>query len=60
MFSRSGSRWSGSAGGMCTSGEESAVELIRAQADTDERQSLEEWLVRSKERHLGVGGKLAM
>lgn len=41
---RSGSRWSGGGGGTCTSGEESAVELSRAQADADELQSLEEWL----------------
>lgn len=33
---------------MCTSGEESSVELGGAQADTDEQQSSEEWLVRSK------------
>ncbi|XP_075896124.1 KAT8 regulatory NSL complex subunit 1-like protein isoform X2 [Nelusetta ayraudi] len=41
---RSGSRWSGGGGGTCTSGEESAVELSRAQADADELQSLDEWL----------------
>lgn len=33
---------------MCTSGEESSVELSSAQPDTDEQQSSEEWLVRSK------------
>ncbi|XP_051259897.1 KAT8 regulatory NSL complex subunit 1-like protein [Dicentrarchus labrax] len=41
---RSGSRLSGSGGGMCTSGEESSVELSCAQLDTDEQQSSEEWL----------------
>ncbi|XP_034550434.1 KAT8 regulatory NSL complex subunit 1-like protein isoform X3 [Notolabrus celidotus] len=41
---RSGSRLSSSGGGMCTSGEESSVELSCAQLDTDEQQSLEEWL----------------
>ncbi|XP_073330082.1 KAT8 regulatory NSL complex subunit 1-like protein isoform X2 [Pagrus major] len=42
---RSGSRLSGSGGGMCTSGEESSVELLScAQLDTDEQQSSEEWL----------------
>ncbi|KAM8748547.1 KAT8 regulatory NSL complex subunit 1-like protein isoform 2-T2 [Acanthopagrus schlegelii] len=42
---RSGSRLSGSGGGMCTSGEESSVELSScAQLDTDEQQSSEEWL----------------
>lgn len=54
-FSRSGSRWSGGGGGTCTSGEESAVELSRAQADADELQSLDEWLVRSKEPRIRVG-----
>lgn len=49
FLSRSGSRLSGSGGGMCTSGEESSVELSScAQLDTDEQQSSEEWLVRSK------------
>ncbi len=33
---------------MCTSGEESSVELSCAQLDTDEQQSPEERLVRSK------------
>ncbi|XP_044073599.1 KAT8 regulatory NSL complex subunit 1-like protein isoform X2 [Siniperca chuatsi] len=41
---RSGSRLSGSGGGMCTSGEESSVELSFAQLDSDEQQSSEEWL----------------
>ncbi|XP_060910181.1 KAT8 regulatory NSL complex subunit 1-like protein isoform X1 [Labrus mixtus] len=41
---RSGSRLSSSGGGMCTSGEESSVELCCAQLDTDEQQSLEERL----------------
>ncbi|XP_034740846.1 KAT8 regulatory NSL complex subunit 1-like protein isoform X3 [Etheostoma cragini] len=41
---RSGNRLSGSGGGMCTSGEESSVELSCAQLDTDEQQSSEEWL----------------
>ncbi|XP_070832606.1 KAT8 regulatory NSL complex subunit 1-like protein isoform X1 [Chaetodon trifascialis] len=41
---RSGSRLSGSGGGLCTSGEESSVELSCAQLDTDEQQSSEEWL----------------
>ncbi|XP_070771370.1 KAT8 regulatory NSL complex subunit 1-like protein [Enoplosus armatus] len=41
---RSGSRLSGSGGGMCTSGEESSVELSCAQLDTDEQQSSVEWL----------------
>ncbi|KAM7380678.1 hypothetical protein PAMP_003956 [Pampus punctatissimus] len=41
---RSGSRLSGSGGGMCTSGEESSVEWSCAQLDTDEQPSLEEWL----------------
>ncbi|XP_045909937.1 KAT8 regulatory NSL complex subunit 1-like protein isoform X3 [Micropterus dolomieu] len=41
---RSGSRLSGSGGGMCTSGEESSVEWSCAQLDTDEQQSSEEWL----------------
>ncbi|XP_067459400.1 KAT8 regulatory NSL complex subunit 1-like protein isoform X1 [Thunnus thynnus] len=41
---RSGSRLSGSGGGMCTSGEESSVEWSCAQLDTDELPSLEEWL----------------
>lgn len=50
VLSRSGSRWSGSGGRTCTSGEESAAELSRAQADADGQQRLEEWRVRSKER----------
>ncbi|KAM7407624.1 hypothetical protein PAMA_003381 [Pampus argenteus] len=41
---RSGSRLSGSGGGICTSGEESSVEWSCAQLDTDEQPSLEEWL----------------
>ncbi|KAE8299450.1 KAT8 regulatory NSL complex subunit 1-like protein MSL1v2 [Larimichthys crocea] len=41
---RSGSRLSGSGGVLCTSGEESSVELSCAQLDTDEQQSSEEWL----------------
>ncbi|XP_040914062.1 KAT8 regulatory NSL complex subunit 1-like protein isoform X2 [Toxotes jaculatrix] len=41
---RSGSRLSGSGGGMCTSGEESSVEWSGAQLDTDEQPSSEEWL----------------
>ncbi|XP_033470896.2 KAT8 regulatory NSL complex subunit 1-like protein isoform X2 [Epinephelus lanceolatus] len=44
---RSGSRLSSSGGGMCTSGEESSVELSCAQLDTDEQQSSEEWLPQS-------------
>ncbi len=47
-LSKSGSRLSGSRGRMCTSGEESSVELSCAQLDTDEQQSPEERLVRSK------------
>ncbi|XP_041662285.1 KAT8 regulatory NSL complex subunit 1-like protein [Cheilinus undulatus] len=42
---RSGSRLSSSGGGMCTSGEESSVEMSCAQLDTDEQQSSEEWLL---------------
>ncbi|XP_031714495.1 KAT8 regulatory NSL complex subunit 1-like protein isoform X1 [Anarrhichthys ocellatus] len=41
---RSGSRLSGSGGGMCSSGEESSVELSFAQLDSGEQQSSEEWL----------------
>ncbi|XP_074515745.1 KAT8 regulatory NSL complex subunit 1-like protein isoform X4 [Sebastes fasciatus] len=41
---RSGSRLSGSGGGMCTSGEESSVESSCAQLDTDEQQSSAEWM----------------
>ncbi|XP_022597065.1 KAT8 regulatory NSL complex subunit 1-like protein [Seriola dumerili] len=41
---RSGSRLSGSGGGICTSGEESSVEWSGAQLDTDEQPSSEEWL----------------
>ncbi|GLD59955.1 KAT8 regulatory NSL complex subunit 1-like protein [Lates japonicus] len=41
---RSGSRLSGSGGGMCTSGEESSVEWSGAQLDTEEQPSSEEWL----------------
>uniref|UniRef100_UPI0037E8585B KAT8 regulatory NSL complex subunit 1-like protein n=1 Tax=Semicossyphus pulcher TaxID=241346 RepID=UPI0037E8585B len=44
---RSGSRLSSSGGGMCTSGEESSVELSCAQLDTEEQQSPEEWLPQS-------------
>ncbi|XP_040004846.1 KAT8 regulatory NSL complex subunit 1-like protein isoform X2 [Xiphias gladius] len=41
---RSGSRLSGSGGGMCTSGEESSVEWSGAQPDTDEWPNSEDWL----------------
>ncbi|XP_034417536.1 KAT8 regulatory NSL complex subunit 1-like protein isoform X2 [Cyclopterus lumpus] len=41
---RSGSRLSSSGGGMCTSEEESSVELGCAQLDSGEQQSSEEWL----------------
>lgn len=41
---RSGSRLSGSGGGLCTSGEESSVELSCAQLDTDDQQSPEDRL----------------
>ncbi|TNN77425.1 KAT8 regulatory NSL complex subunit 1-like protein [Liparis tanakae] len=41
---RSGSRLSGSGGGVCTSGEESSMELGCAQLDSGEQQSSEEWL----------------
>ncbi|XP_029981696.1 KAT8 regulatory NSL complex subunit 1-like protein isoform X2 [Sphaeramia orbicularis] len=41
---RSGSRLSGSGGGMCTSGEESSVEWSCAQLDPDEQPSSEECL----------------
>nr|XP_046260913.1 KAT8 regulatory NSL complex subunit 1-like protein isoform X2 [Scatophagus argus] len=44
LSKRSGSRLSGGGGGMCTSGEESSVELSCAQLDADEHQSSEEWL----------------
>ncbi|KAM4558841.1 KAT8 regulatory NSL complex subunit 1-like protein [Odontesthes bonariensis] len=44
---RSGSRLSGSGGGMCTSGEESSVEWSCAQLDTDEQPQSEEWLPRA-------------
>lgn len=52
FHSRSGSRLSGSGGGMCTSGEESSVEWSGAQLDTEEQPSSEEWLVRSKATQL--------
>ncbi|XP_068429270.1 KAT8 regulatory NSL complex subunit 1-like protein isoform X2 [Clinocottus analis] len=41
------SRLSGSGGGMCTSGEESSVELGYAPLDSGEQQSSEEWLPRT-------------
>ncbi|KAM3607581.1 uncharacterized protein V6R79_010122 [Siganus canaliculatus] len=40
---RSGCRLTGTGGWMCTSGEESSVELSCVQLDTDEQQSSEEW-----------------
>lgn len=48
FHSRSGSRLSGSGGGMYTSGEESSAEWSCAQLDTDEQPRAEERLVRSK------------
>ncbi|XP_068590235.1 KAT8 regulatory NSL complex subunit 1-like protein isoform X2 [Cebidichthys violaceus] len=41
---RSGSRLSAGGGGMCSSGDESSVELSCAQLDSGERRSSEEWL----------------
>ncbi|KAM9710281.1 KAT8 regulatory NSL complex subunit 1-like protein isoform 1-T1 [Menidia menidia] len=41
---RSGSRLSGSGGGICTSGEDSSVEWSCAQLDSDEQSQSEEWL----------------
>lgn len=49
---RSGGRLSGTAGTICTSGEESSVEWSSAQLDTDEQPSSDEWLVGSKATQL--------